>query len=209
MKDKAKNAGGRVESPKGKAILAASTEVFLDEGFASFSLRRVAQAMGISLGTLQYYFPTLDDLLGATLVGLMNRANEEVHRIASGPEAVEDRIALVCGFVIEVNRQQTTSQLIFEALSLAQRNAMARRIVADSYNEYRSILARLIAEASPQLAPGECLVRATMIASLLEGLVIFSYPGGPDPIDWNRATTAIRNNVFALVYSDDTGRAHS
>ena len=198
-----------MDSAKGNAILAAATQVFIDEGFASFGLRRVAQAMGISLGTLQYYFPTLDDLLGATLVGLMNTANEEVYKIADGPEPVEDRIILVCDFVIEVNRRQTTSQLIFEALSLAQRNAMARRIVADSYNDYRSVLVRLIAEASPQLAPGDCLVRATMIASLLEGLVIFSYPDGPDPIDWNRATAAIRNNVLALAYSDDAGRAHS
>lgn len=190
---------GDKKSAKGKRILAAATDLVVKEGLASFSLRRVAQEMGTSLATLQYYYPSVDELLGATLVDIMNRVNDEVRVLAQQPLPVMERLTAVCDFVVAVNARPQTSRLVFEALSLAQRSEVAQRIVAASYDDYRDILHGLIAEAMPGIAPSECFIRATLVASMLEGLIIFAGASGTKPLAWSAAMPVIRDMVLAAT----------
>jgi AcrR family transcriptional regulator len=50
------------------AILQASSELFLERGYASFSLRQVAERIGYSPGTIYLYFRDKDDVL-MTIMG--------------------------------------------------------------------------------------------------------------------------------------------
>lgn len=59
------------KSPKGEArreaIEAEARRMLLTEGYARVSVRTIATRLGISLGNLQYYFPTKDDLVEAVI----------------------------------------------------------------------------------------------------------------------------------------------
>ncbi|TQV79175.1 TetR/AcrR family transcriptional regulator [Denitrobaculum tricleocarpae] len=58
-------------SPKGEArrdaIEVEGRRMLLEEGYARVSLRAIAMRLGISVGNLQYYFPTKDDLVEAVI----------------------------------------------------------------------------------------------------------------------------------------------
>ena len=74
-------ANGRPQKIRAKieAIVASSREIFIQEGHAGLSLRRVADHAGIAVGNLNYYFPTkrslLDAMLRETLAGLCRRTS--------------------------------------------------------------------------------------------------------------------------------------
>lgn len=62
-----------MEAPETKAartrrrILAASAHEFAVHGYGGASLRRIADAAGLKVGSLAFHFPTKDDLVAATL----------------------------------------------------------------------------------------------------------------------------------------------
>ena len=60
-------------------IMAAGRRLFVDEGWAAFTTRRVAREAGVSLGSLQHFFPCKEQLLAGML--------EETARRAIGTEA--------------------------------------------------------------------------------------------------------------------------
>ncbi len=62
---------GSANSAKGEerrdAIQVEARRALLNEGYSGVSLRQIATRLGISVGNLQYYFPTKDDLVEAVI----------------------------------------------------------------------------------------------------------------------------------------------
>ena len=52
---------------KETAVLEAARTLLAEKGYAKFSMRGVAAAMGVSLRAVQHYFPTKKDLLVETV----------------------------------------------------------------------------------------------------------------------------------------------
>lgn len=70
-------------NPKREQIVEAARLVLIREGSAGFSMRKVAHHAGMSLGHLQYYFPSRAELLDALLsadIEAYRRAFEEMRR---------------------------------------------------------------------------------------------------------------------------------
>ncbi len=70
-------------NPKREQIVEAARLVLIREGSAGFSMRKVAHHAGMSLGHLQYYFPSRAELLDALLsadIEEYRRAFEEMRR---------------------------------------------------------------------------------------------------------------------------------
>ena len=72
--------GSKMQSPatdKGQntalAILLAAEKLLIDEGYHNFSLRKVAATADLTLGNLQYYFPSKDALIKAMLDNCIQR----------------------------------------------------------------------------------------------------------------------------------------
>jgi len=60
------SAGAR-RTEKLRAILAATEQLMLEQGYGSVTYRSVAAKAGVAAGLVQYYFPLLDDLFVAVL----------------------------------------------------------------------------------------------------------------------------------------------
>jgi AcrR family transcriptional regulator len=61
-----KQSGGR-ESAARRALIQATAQIMLDEGYAAATSRRVAAKAGVKPALVHYYFPTMDDLFIAVL----------------------------------------------------------------------------------------------------------------------------------------------
>lgn len=58
---------GSRRTTKRQAILAATEQVILDQGYGAVTFRSVATVAGVAPGLVQYYFPSLDDLFVTVL----------------------------------------------------------------------------------------------------------------------------------------------
>ncbi len=71
------------------AILQASSELFLERGYASFSLRQVAERIGYSPGTIYLYFRDKDDVLITIMAEGVTRFTEMLTAAAATPDPRE------------------------------------------------------------------------------------------------------------------------
>ena len=81
---KALNRSGTATQEKGISrlisILNAAREVFIEAGYAALTMRKVAARAGISIGNLNYYYRTKEDLLRDLLEYVINDYLEEFAR---------------------------------------------------------------------------------------------------------------------------------
>lgn len=73
-------------------ILAESRNLVLRRGLAAVNMRSVAEACGVALGSIYYYFPSKDDLLIATIESVWDDifSGDDSEEAQSFPEFVED-----------------------------------------------------------------------------------------------------------------------
>lgn len=155
-----------------RQILDAATRQLTEEGYARFSIRQVAERLGLRLSNVQYYFPTRDALLAALLAGVLADATAVLRH-----DPAEHDLATLVRFVL-AGQTPEACLLFLELWALAARDAGARQAMDDFYVAYRKEVAHAIAKVMPQLGPAERTRRATLIMALLEGISLFRHPGG-------------------------------
>ena len=64
--DGERSRGGRASATR-DALIRATAQVMLDEGYAAATSRRVAAKAGVKPALVHYYFPSMDDLFIAVL----------------------------------------------------------------------------------------------------------------------------------------------
>lgn len=153
------------------AILDAATAQLLEAGYAGFSIRQVAQRLGLRLSNVQYYFPTREALLEALLNRVLDDALAEFGR-SGGSD-----LGAVVRFVLDGQTPQACG-LFLELWALAARDPGARASMDRFYAAYRMQIEHAIALTVPGLGAGELARRAALVMALLEGVSLFRHPGG-------------------------------
>jgi AcrR family transcriptional regulator len=157
-------------------IIEASINVFATEGNAGFTQRRIASEAGIRLRTLQHYFSTREELLRATISEMTGRYLERYRTIARDerrtPEArlegiVDDTFSILTG------PGASASAFALECWSLAEHEEFVREETTKVVASFLVIFAGLVADVSPTLTAAECKLRAALLVSHLEGLLVF------------------------------------
>lgn len=80
---------GRVEEERKRQILAAAAETVAEMGVERLTFRAVAQAAGVSIGMITYYFPTKNDLLIGTLRESVARMTDLTGRASRSQPSIE------------------------------------------------------------------------------------------------------------------------
>ncbi|MGI4959940.1 MAG: TetR/AcrR family transcriptional regulator [Janthinobacterium lividum] len=199
MKTKQQNrpgATGRL-STAGR-IIDAAERVFLDLGYAAFGSRRVAAQASMSLATLQYHFPTTTDLLEATVRSLVNRFAHETDVAVEGTDNVEEKLRNTIGYILSQVIKPDVCRLFFELWSLAQRDDVTRDVIRQTYQNYRENFRVLAAQMDPAAQSIVHVARATLLAATLEGIIVFTFKGGPGVGDWPTLQQMIKDNAVNL-----------
>lgn len=175
-----------------EAVLGVARELLVREGFDQFVLRRVADRAEMTLGNLQYYFATRDDLLEAVI-----RAEFDLDLAALRAAAEDaDLDAVVRSLAINWT---TGAGSIFGTMSLlAYHHDRFRRLNREIYETFYAELGTIIRSVSGATSDAEIASRARLITSVLDGVAIQAHAvlgaGTPDHDDLlDRATALVKD----------------
>lgn len=169
------------------AVLAAARELLVEDGFDQFVLRRVAARTGMTLGNLQYYFPSRDDLLEALIRSEFEHDLAAVRRATTTDGLKTAARALVRNWTTGAGSIfGTMSLLAYHQERFARLN---REIYAAFYGELE-VLVRRVSEGVPD---AEIRLRARLITSLLDGVAMQIHSGaaGPKELTTRAATLVV------------------
>jgi AcrR family transcriptional regulator len=122
-------------------LLDGAEQLMLEEGYAAVSYRRVAAEAGVTAGLVQYYFPTLDDLL----VGMLSRhADNNLERLLAELEARKDEPLRV---VWENSSNETTAAMAVEFMALANHHKAIRAEIAKVGERSRRVQIEALSQA--------------------------------------------------------------
>jgi AcrR family transcriptional regulator len=154
--------------------LTAAETLLIDQGYHNLSMRRVAAAAGLTLGNLQYYFPSKDALIKAVLGNCIQRYLDmfEQIRANAGADPVKQFESLIAEILRDLNTKNTT--VFFpEVWSLANHDENATRSLDAMYEKYRLVLIEVITLINPTLSPDQLKRLAVFISASMEGHTIF------------------------------------
>jgi len=155
-------------------ILDSARELLMRAGDAQFSMRNVAAQAGLHLANVQYYYPTRDALMRAILAdtGARYRAAYERLRATHSGDRVQ-RFRAVVDFNLRDIADRRTRRFFIQLWALL--NTLDGE-TGSLHNELYEIdiaqLSECIAELAPQASAAEVRRRATLLAAMIEGLVL-------------------------------------
>ena len=151
-----------------EAIEAAARRMLLDEGYAGVSLRRIATKLGISVGNLQYYFPTKDDLVESVIIGETQKPIDLLGGIAWSPNDAPKSIRQAVGSLLQYYASEAGR---FYAImeSLALHDARYAKLKADGYAHVLGHVEQLIGLVVPNLPADRAAGLARVLIALIDG----------------------------------------
>ena len=175
---KALNRSGTATQEKGISrlisILNAAREVFMEAGYAALTMRKVAARAGISIGNLNYYYRTKEDLLRDLLEYVINDYLEEFarRRLIAGHSPEKQLLAVLTFWIEDLGTPETT--VFFPELwALGNHDPHIAELVDDLYAKARQPLNELIPQINPTLTKKEAEQIALYMCAAMEGLTVF------------------------------------
>lgn len=156
-------------------ILRTALDILLEEGYRAMSMRRIAAACGMRLGNLTYHYPTREDLVRELLNAVISSYEVEFGTIVHAPGVPpEERLARVCGLLIEDVGTKKTTRLFPELWALANHDGFVYERVHELYDRARAPLVEIVAEMRPDLSEKAQFELALFISASIEGLTVFA-----------------------------------
>lgn len=181
---------------KKAAIIAATLDQIVDRGPTAVRMSDVAKAVGMSVGTVQYYFRSRDALLAeaftahsdAVLKDVADMANPDGKNTGEGAELSSPRSRLHAAFtaVHEVGNHGQRSRIWIELVTAARTHAGLQECVDSVFEGWRSLFSRIIGDG---IRAGDFTLNGlsatevvdTFIA-IIDGFDLATVAGhGPDP----------------------------
>ncbi|THA82215.1 TetR/AcrR family transcriptional regulator [Streptomyces sp. A0592] len=163
-------------TPKGHqrraALLDAAEHVLGSAGGAELTMRAVADAAGVRLGHLQYYFPARSDLLTALLDRVLASSLARVAALAGAGDAAGDPAA-VLDTLLGDHDDPSLVRLFTEVWAMAAHDEAAAGAVRAFYAAYAGHVSRFVRDRSPGLDPVAAHSRAEVFVMLMEGASLF------------------------------------
>ncbi|MEY8200808.1 MAG: TetR/AcrR family transcriptional regulator [Colwellia sp.] len=155
-----------------KLILEAAEQLLIDNGYNNFSMRKVAAKAGVSVGNLQYYFPTKDKLLEAVLDHVIQNYLD-TFKLFRGKYTPKEQFIKIIKTVTKDIKTKFTTVFFPELWSMANHEKHISDIMDNMYGKYRAIVADVIRDINPNLNECQALRLSIFVTASLEGHTIF------------------------------------
>ena len=181
------------------AIMAAAEQLLAVHGFDAMRLRDVAQQAGVSIGLIQHYFNTRDELLFETMRTASRRRAQQWVRLAAGAINASDKITgLLEGAISDPHR----CVIWLETCAASTRHPDLRPDVQLTQAAWRGAIEAAINEglAAGEFAPvvpTEDLV--LLLVSLIDGLMLATVTENDDGTSQAERTRVLRETAQRLV----------
>lgn len=170
--------GDRGEATRAR-ILDTATRLLIDLGAEGMSFRNVARDLGMSIGNLQYYFPTRASLLDAVCSAWADQWKSEANAAAEGGSTPRDAIVRMIDHWLDSQQKEEVrifwQLFVLSAYDLEETREVQRRQDDDLIQN----VAKRLRAMQPDLAQSEALRRAATISSLIDGAGLYLGYGRP------------------------------
>ncbi|MBY4867740.1 TetR/AcrR family transcriptional regulator [Burkholderia anthina] len=173
-------------------ILEASMRVLTSEGYAKYSVNRVAAETGILLSTLQHYFPSREHLLRETIREYVSRYVGRYRMVASNKLlSPHQRLDAIVDTFVDDFGESDAAGFVLEVWALAEHEPFAAELVNATNGQFRQMFDQIVNETSPFLSTEERAVRSALLTAHADGLVLFLRRSG----DQAPQLSAIRQGI--------------
>lgn len=157
------------------SILEAARDIFIEAGYAGFTMRKVAVQANISIGNLNFYYRTKEDLLRDLIDYVINSYLVVFDKLrdAAG-QSPEKQLESILDFWIEDLGTPETTAFFPELWALANHDPHVATLVDDLYASVREPLIELIELINPGCTTREQQQLALFMCAAMEGLTIFA-----------------------------------
>ena len=156
-------------SERKNEILQTAIEMVADTGYASLSMRALARACGIKLGTLQFHFRTSEELLRAVVNYISTAYHRSFHSLKESEEPLSLREIVLFVLDDEAGGALCGDRLWPQLWAMQQIEPLVSDLVEDLYAYYVEILEKALAREGSRAPRAEAL----LLISLLAGSTIF------------------------------------
>lgn len=158
-------------------IIESVYDVILESGIENVSLRKVADAAGLVIGSVRHTFATREDLIRAACDELVHRigARLEAHRDSLAPAA--NRVPVIVDMLAELLPLDAVSARevpVWLEIVTASRTDPVVRDAAQQLSEGADELASIIVRRLTDLPPTAQQIEAHRLAALIDGLALRS-----------------------------------
>jgi AcrR family transcriptional regulator len=183
-----------------RQILAAAHTVFLRDGHAGLSMRKVAVEAGVAVGNVNYYFSSKSALLEAMLKEVLaDFAKAHIRQFQPDRDSPLEILLNVIDFYVANGR--TSHSLFFQIWGYAASDENAKLLIREIYRPIGRFIYFLVRAARPDA--DDLLVRQIVLQlfSLEEGVKLFIGIGPDDDRALGTAETHIRKIAERIVLS--------
>ncbi len=160
-----------------RSILEEAKNVLVQKGFSGLSFRTIAKRAGVTVGNVTYYFSTKDHLMVELAGYIFDRWDARFHRnLPKTVTAKMDIFLYSVRYMIEENKRVRSSTLLLEMWAMANRSTPVMRMLDIFYAKMRSWIEEMLADINPTLSVRKRRLRAALITSQIEGLMILIGP---------------------------------
>lgn len=192
-------------SPKAAAtiadILGAGRRVFLRDGHAGLSLRKVADEADVAVGNVSYYFRTKRTLIEAVLSeALADYVEAHIRHFEADRQSPLEILLDVVTFYVSNARE--THALFFHMWGFAASGPDAKALIRQLYRPIGRFIFFLVRAARPEASDTRVREIVLQLFSLEEGLKLFIGMGPDDNIAIATAETHIRDLARRIILAD-------
>lgn len=185
-------------------VVGAAKSVFLRSGGSQFSIRGVAKEAKMSMGAVQHFYPTRDQLVAAMLEYVTNEYETEWERVCRDfPFNGEDRLTHAIEYLAADILEQETRQFFFALWALSCHNKFAATLQEEMYAHHTRNMATFVGAAKPNFSERQCAETAIQIVALIEGLMLFTAPGARPLGSRASVVRLLKRTVTRLLLSDE------
>jgi AcrR family transcriptional regulator len=186
-------------SDRKQQILQAAIEIIASKGYGNLTMRALARASGMKLGALQYHFRTRKDMLRALAAYLSDAYRRSYEALDQNDEepSLKDLIRVAIADPEEL--KDLGDELFTQLWAMAN----VEPLIAEKLHEFYAVYVERIAERLTALGSRTPVVDALVIASLVEGSILFAGSGRPWANDADALLDAIMEFVEARYGSSD------
>jgi AcrR family transcriptional regulator len=152
-------------------ILSCARKLLVEDGYDCFVLREVAARVGVTLGNLQYYFATRDDLLEAVIRAEFDRNKREIAGLSAGPRPPREKLAAIVRHLIHVWAKDGGRVYVVMSL-LAIHYERFSKLHHEIYDAFYDGLVPVLRELRPKLKQAELRRLARLVTTLVDGALV-------------------------------------
>ena len=177
-------------------ILEEAKNILVEDGFLGLSFRAIAKRTGTTVGNIGYYYGTKDDLMVDLAEYIFDRWEFRLQR--DMPPSMTDRrekFRYFIRYMIDQNKQRKTMFLLLEMWAMANRSLAVSKMMDTFYGRLRDSIDGMIADINPKMTANTRALRAALITTQIEGLMILVGPRKPK----HRELDGIEDEALAQI----------